>query len=35
MLKIESYTVEKLEDPFGILSGDRYEFFLRTGCSGG
>ena len=29
MLKIESYTVEKLEDPFGILSGDRYEFFLE------
>jgi hypothetical protein len=24
---IES-TIEKLEDPFGILSGDRYEIFL-------
>nr|WP_315906777.1 DUF6509 family protein [Priestia koreensis] len=28
MLEITSYTVEKLKDPFGILSGDRYEFFL-------
>ncbi|MED4204053.1 DUF6509 family protein [Neobacillus mesonae] len=27
-LNITSYTVEKLEDPFGLLSGDRYEFFL-------
>jgi hypothetical protein len=25
---ITGHTVEKLEDPFGILSGDRYEFFL-------
>ncbi|KMY43344.1 pullulanase [Bacillus sp. FJAT-27916] len=29
MLKIESYTVERLDDPFGILTGERYEFFLE------
>ncbi|WP_327965991.1 DUF6509 family protein [Bacillus xiapuensis] len=28
-LNITSHTVEKLEDPFGLLSGDRYEFFLQ------
>ncbi|MEH7332207.1 DUF6509 family protein [Neobacillus drentensis] len=27
-LNITGHTVEKLEDPFGLLSGDRYEFFL-------
>ncbi|MGJ7921509.1 DUF6509 family protein [Neobacillus sp. LXY-4] len=27
-MKITGYAVEKLEDPFGILSGDRFEFFL-------
>ena len=27
-MNITGYTVEKLEDPFGLLSGDRYEFFL-------
>ncbi|WP_191272078.1 DUF6509 family protein [Neobacillus kokaensis] len=27
-LNITGYTVEKLEDPFGLLSGERYEFFL-------
>ena len=27
-MKITSYAVEKLKDPFGILTGDRYEFFL-------
>jgi hypothetical protein len=27
-LKITGVVFEKLEDPFGILSGDRYEFFL-------
>ncbi len=27
-MKITGFAVEKLEDPFGILSGDRYEFFL-------
>jgi hypothetical protein len=27
-LNITSYLVDKLEDPFGLLSGDRYEFFL-------
>ncbi|WP_462405728.1 DUF6509 family protein [Gracilibacillus sp. Marseille-QA3620] len=29
MLKIEGYTVERLDDPFGILTGERYEFFLE------
>lgn len=29
MFEIKSYTVEKMNDPFGILSGDRYEFFLE------
>ena len=28
MLNITEYTVEKLTDPFGILSGDRFEYFL-------
>lgn len=28
MIEIESYTVEKIKDPYGILSGDRYEFRL-------
>lgn len=28
-LNITGHTVEKLEDPFGLLSGDRYEFFLE------
>ncbi|MEI5906603.1 DUF6509 family protein [Bacillus spongiae] len=27
-MKILEHTVEKLEDPTGILIGDRYEFFL-------
>ncbi|MFF2450611.1 DUF6509 family protein [Neobacillus sp. NPDC058068] len=27
-LNITGYLVDKLEDPFGLLSGDRYEFFL-------
>ncbi|GHH98341.1 hypothetical protein AM1BK_18840 [Neobacillus kokaensis] len=27
-MNITGYTVEKLEDPFGLLSGERYEFFL-------
>lgn len=27
-MNIIGHTVEKLEDPFGLLSGDRYEFFL-------
>jgi hypothetical protein len=27
-MNITGYAFEKLEDPFGILSGDRYEFFL-------
>ncbi|RFU61587.1 DUF6509 family protein [Peribacillus glennii] len=28
MLAITGYSVERLKDPFGILSGERYEFFL-------
>lgn len=28
MLNITEYTVEKLTDPFGILSGERFEYFL-------
>lgn len=28
-LNITGRTVEKLVDPFGLLSGDRYEFFLE------
>jgi hypothetical protein len=28
MLTISSYTVELIKDPFGILSGKRYEFIL-------
>jgi hypothetical protein len=29
MIEIQSYTVEKLEDPFGILSGERFEYVLE------
>jgi hypothetical protein len=28
MLTITGYSVEIIKDPFGILSGERYEFFL-------
>jgi hypothetical protein len=28
-LNITGHEVEKLEDPFGLLSGDRYEFFIE------
>ncbi|MEH7116822.1 DUF6509 family protein [Neobacillus vireti] len=28
-MNITGYEVEKLEDPFGLLSGERYEFFLE------
>lgn len=28
-LNITGYSVEKLEDPFGLLTGDRFEFFLE------
>jgi hypothetical protein len=28
-LNITGHSVEKLEDPFDLLSGDRYEFFLE------
>lgn len=27
-MKITGHTVELLEDPFGLLTGDRYEYFL-------
>lgn len=27
-MNITGHTVEKLEDPFGLLSGERYEYFL-------
>ncbi|AIQ21141.1 MULTISPECIES: DUF6509 family protein [Paenibacillus] len=29
MLTFTSYTVENLRDPFGILSGKRYEFMIN------
>nr|WP_317853546.1 DUF6509 family protein [Neobacillus sp. Marseille-Q6967] len=29
-LNITGHTFEKLVDPFGLLSGDRYEFFLEV-----
>ena len=28
-LEIVGHTIEKLNDPFGILSGDRYEYFVH------
>jgi hypothetical protein len=28
-MNITGHTVEKLVDPFGLLTGDRYEFFLE------
>jgi hypothetical protein len=28
-MEITGHTVELLEDPFGVLNGDRYEFFLH------
>lgn len=27
-MEITSHSVERLEDPFGILSGERYEFYI-------
>ncbi|MBE4910223.1 pullulanase [Bacillus luteolus] len=30
---ITDHTVEKLEDPFGLLAGDRYEFLLNIEVS--
>ncbi len=27
-MNITGYTVEKLEDPFGLLTGERFEYFL-------
>lgn len=29
-LNITGHSVEKIEDPFGILSGERYEFYLQV-----
>ncbi|KIL47077.1 DUF6509 family protein [Jeotgalibacillus campisalis] len=29
MIKITEFTVEKINDPFGILTGDRYEYMLE------
>ncbi|TFE01174.1 DUF6509 family protein [Jeotgalibacillus sp. R-1-5s-1] len=29
MMNITAYTVEKINDPFGILTGDRYEFMIE------
>ncbi|GAA3406343.1 DUF6509 family protein [Paenibacillus hodogayensis] len=29
MFTITSYTVEGIKDPFGILSGDRFEFMIE------
>lgn len=28
-MNIATYTVEQIEDPTGILSGERYEFFIE------
>ncbi|MGG0716898.1 DUF6509 family protein [Robertmurraya massiliosenegalensis] len=28
-MEIKSHTIEQIEDPFGILSGNRYELFLH------
>lgn len=28
-MNFTEYTVEKVEDPFGILQGNRYEFFIH------
>ncbi|MFC5652034.1 DUF6509 family protein [Paenibacillus solisilvae] len=28
MLTVSSYTVEQVKDPFGILTGERYEYLL-------
>lgn len=28
-MEITGHRIEKIEDPFGILSGNRYEFFLE------
>ncbi|MGX6444106.1 DUF6509 family protein [Neobacillus sp. K501] len=29
ILNIQGHIVEKIEDPFGLLSGERFEFFLE------
>ena len=28
-MKITEYTVEQIKDPTGIITGDRYEFYLN------
>nr|WP_071461212.1 DUF6509 family protein [Bacillus mediterraneensis] len=28
-MKISGHTAERLEDPFGLLEGERYEYFLN------
>ncbi|MFE8702680.1 DUF6509 family protein [Cytobacillus sp. FJAT-54145] len=28
-MEFTEYTVEKIEDPFGILIGDRYEYYIH------
>ncbi|WP_110929472.1 DUF6509 family protein [Bacillus massiliglaciei] len=33
MLSLLEYSIEKLEDPFGILSGDRYEYMIDFSVS--
>lgn len=32
-MEIISHSIERLEDPFGILSGQRYEFFIQINVS--
>ena len=29
MLKITEFTVEQIKDPTGIITGNRYEFYLN------
>ena len=29
MMEITGHTIEQIEDPFGILSGNRYEIFIH------
>lgn len=29
MFEIREYTIERMKDPYGILSGERYELFLE------
>lgn len=32
-MEISSHSIERLEDPFGILSGERYEFYIHINVS--